>query len=147
VAKVLVVYYSGTGNTKAMAEAVADGAESVIGPGVVVKEAQDATVDDLVGADAIAVGTPDHFSYMNGYVKLLFDKGWLRRKELYGKVWGAFSSGGVDGIKSRESVEWVIDHFKVKKIVPGVSIAGKPGPDQLAACKSMGVALARALSQ
>jgi len=146
-AKILVVYYSGTGNTRAMAEAVAEGAESVIGPGVIVKQAQDTTVDDLVGADAIAIGTPDHFSYMNGYIKLLFDKGWLRRKELYGKAWGVFSSGGVDGVKSRESVEWVIDHFKVKKIVPGVSVAGKPGSDQLEKCKIMGVALAQALSQ
>lgn len=146
-ARVLVVYYSGTGNTKAMAEAVAEGAESVIGPGVVIKQAQETTVDDLVAADAIAVGTPDHFSYMNGYIKLLFDKGWLRRKELYGKVWGAFSSGGVDGIKSRESVEWVADHFKVKKIVPGVSIAGKPGPEHLERCRAMGVALAQALGQ
>lgn len=146
-ARILVVYYTDTGNTKAMAEAVAEGAESVIGPGVVVKQAQDTTVDDLVSADAIAIGTPDHFSYMNGYIKLLFDKGWLRRKELYGKVWGAFSSGGVDGVKSRESVEWVVDHFKVKKIVPGVSIAGKPGPDQLAKCNNMGVVLAQALSQ
>jgi NAD(P)H dehydrogenase (quinone) len=146
-AKVMIIYYSGTGNTKSMAEAVAEGAESVIGPGVIVKAAQDASVDDMVSADAIAIGTPDHFSYMNGYLKLLFDKGWLRRKELYGKVWAAFSSGGVDGVKSRESIEWVADHFKVKKIITGVSCAGKPTPEILDGCRKMGVSMVQALSQ
>ncbi len=146
-AKILVVYYSGTGNTKIMAEAVAEGAESIVGPEVQTKRAEDTTVDDFAAAQAIAVGTPDHFSYMDGTLKVLFDRAWLRRKEVYGKAWGAFSTGGIDGIKSRESIEWVADHFKPKKICKGVSAVNKPGPEQLEACKNLGVELAKTLSQ
>ncbi len=147
VAKILVVYYSEKGNTKAMAEAVAEGAETVVGPEVQIKRTQDTTVADLIDAQGIAFGTPDHFSYMDGTLKVLFDRAWLQRKQLYGKVWAAFSSGGIDGIKSRESIEWCADHFKPKKICQGVSIAGKPGPEQLEACKKSGIALAEALRQ
>jgi len=147
-ARVLVIYHSRGGNTKAMAEAIAEGAEEVVGPEVMVKEAMATSVDDMVAAQAIAIGSPDHFSYMNGHVKVLFDDGWLRRKELYGKIWTAFSSGGVDGVKSRESIEWVIayaDHFKPKKMVKGISAKGAPGPEQLTACKQIGKELAESL--
>ena len=53
-ANILVVYYSGTGNTRAMAEAVVEGANQVAGVGVIMKEAEQTSVNDLVNADALA---------------------------------------------------------------------------------------------
>ena len=146
-AKILVVYYSETGNTKSMAEAVADGAETVVGPEVELKRAQDTKVEDLIATQVIAFGTPNHFYYMDGTLKVLFDRAWLQRKQLYGKVWAAFCSSGADDHKPQESVESCAEHFKPKKICEGVSIIGKPGPEQLEACKKLGIALAEALSQ
>ncbi len=81
-AKVLVVYYSGTGNTRAMAEAVAEGAKEVAGVEVILKEAEQASVNDLVTVDAVAFGSPTYFSYMAGVLKALFDKAWLSRSEI-----------------------------------------------------------------
>lgn len=81
-AKVLVVYHSGTGNTRTMAEAVAEGAKEVVGVEIILKEAEEASVNDLVAADAIAFGSPTYFSYMAGVLKALFDKAWLARSEI-----------------------------------------------------------------
>jgi NAD(P)H dehydrogenase (quinone) len=79
--RALVVYYSGTGNTRAMAQAVAEGAKTVADVEVILKEAEQASVNDLVDADAIAFGSPTYFSYMAGVLKTLFDKAWLSRSE------------------------------------------------------------------
>lgn len=52
-----VVYWSGTGNTRAMAEAVAEGARSA-GAEVELAEAGSARVESVLAADAAALGCP-----------------------------------------------------------------------------------------
>jgi len=60
-AKILIVYHSQTGKTEKMAHAVADGAKSIEGVEVILKKAADATLDDLLIADGLALGTPENF--------------------------------------------------------------------------------------
>ena len=57
-ANVLVVYYSATGHTRAMAEAVAKGARSAEGVAVKLLSVSEAKVDDVLAADAVIVGSP-----------------------------------------------------------------------------------------
>lgn len=57
-ANVLVVYYSAKGHTKAMAEAVAKGSQTVEGAAVKLLSIADAKVDDVLAADAVIVGSP-----------------------------------------------------------------------------------------
>ncbi|MFZ2394768.1 MAG: flavodoxin domain-containing protein, partial [Smithella sp.] len=73
-AKILIVYHSQTGKTQKMAQAVAEGAKSIEGVEVILKKAADATVEDLLTADGLAVGTPENFGYMSGMVKDFFDR-------------------------------------------------------------------------
>lgn len=54
--KVSVIYWSGTGNTKAMAEAVAEGANN--GTEVKLISVEDASIDDVKNADCVALGCP-----------------------------------------------------------------------------------------
>ena len=60
-AKVLVVYCSLSGNTKAAAEAVAAGAREA-GARVAVKTGAEAVPEDLTACDAVALGSYDSFS-------------------------------------------------------------------------------------
>ena len=55
--KVEVIYWSGTGNTEIMAEAVGEGIESR-GVTVSLKEVADATLNDVREADAVVLGSP-----------------------------------------------------------------------------------------
>ena len=55
--KIAVVYWSGTGNTQAMAEAVAEGA-SQAGAEVTVFEAVDFSLEQMGAFDAVAFGCP-----------------------------------------------------------------------------------------
>ena len=55
--KTAVVYWSGTGNTEAMANAIAEGAESA-GAEVDVKQVSEITVDQALEYDKLALGCP-----------------------------------------------------------------------------------------
>jgi len=97
--KVLVAYHSLTGNTERMAEAVVEGAKSVVGTEVVLKRVGQITADELFSADAIIVGSPVYWSNMSGEVKTFFDN-WQFKFGVYpefkmkDKIGAAFATGG-----------------------------------------------------
>ncbi len=55
--KTAIIYWSGTGNTAAMAEAIADGAKSV-NPDTALFGVSDITADDAAAYDDLALGCP-----------------------------------------------------------------------------------------
>jgi NAD(P)H dehydrogenase (quinone) len=97
--KVLVAYHSLTGNTERMAEAVAEGAKSVVGTDVMLKRVGQVTADELFSADAVIVGSPVYWSNMSGEVKTFFDNwqfkfGVFPEFKMKDKIGAAFSTGG-----------------------------------------------------
>jgi NAD(P)H dehydrogenase (quinone) len=97
--KVLVAYHSMTGNTERMAEAVAEGAKSVVGTDVMLKRVGQVTADELFSADAVIVGSPVYWSNMSGEVKTFFDNwqfkfGVFPEFKMKDKIGAAFSTGG-----------------------------------------------------
>ena len=52
-----IIYWSGTGNTKSMAEQIKEGAVSA-GATVAIKEVSEADVNDIEGYDVVALGCP-----------------------------------------------------------------------------------------
>ncbi|MGA2671256.1 MAG: flavodoxin domain-containing protein [Dehalococcoidia bacterium] len=143
-AKVLVVYHSGTGNTKAMAQAVAEGVKEVPGVEVVLKETDQVSISDLVNADALAFGSPTYFSYMAGAVKAIFDKAYLSRSQLKGKPFAAFASGGGGEVKSVQSIESVADSCGLRRACEGVAVGGMPTESDNQDCRKLGATLAKA---
>ena len=55
--KVSIIYWSCGGNIEALANVMADGAREQ-GADVIVKHVTDATIEDVLGADSIAFGSP-----------------------------------------------------------------------------------------
>ena len=96
-AKVLVVYYSQSGNTERLAKVVAEGARRVDGVSVTLKAVADVTREDLVEADGLVLGSPTYYANIAGPMKSFIDD-WAFRYGVYlgGKVGGAFSTGGGD---------------------------------------------------
>ncbi len=83
---VVVVYFSGTGNTKKMAEFVAEGAKAAGKHEVKLAEVSELNLAELVAADACAFGSPDYFTYMAGEMKTFFDRALSQAEKLKGKV-------------------------------------------------------------
>jgi NAD(P)H dehydrogenase (quinone) len=90
-AKILVIYYSRTGNTKKMAELIAEGIirESV---SVDVRDVKDVRPADLTGYEGILIGSPTYYGSMAAEVKKLLDDSVQYHGKLDGKVGAAFSS-------------------------------------------------------
>lgn len=95
--KGLVVYDSKTGNTEKMAMAISQGMEQG-GLKVKVKKTENASLSDLIDADAIVLGSPVYFSNMSGKMKELIDKTIeIYPDKLKNKVGAAFTSCGSQG--------------------------------------------------
>jgi len=143
---VLVVYHSQGGNTRAAAEAVARGAESVEGVKAVLKEGLKATQEDLLSCDALAVGTPDYFSYMAGGLKDFFDRVFYPTQgQVTDKPCGIFVTHGGGG-KAVESVKSVCGSFKFKVIADPVLVKNAPDGEAKEALAALGKSLAKAVT-
>lgn len=95
-AKVIIVYYSATGNTQKMAEFVAQGVrkEKVE---VVVKKVEETKPTDLLNYEGIIIGSPTYYGGACAPIRDLIDKSVKFHGRLQGKVGGAFTSSGCIG--------------------------------------------------
>ena len=95
-AKVLIVYATGYGSTGKMAQAAAQGVDGVEGAQAVLKKADEATMQDMLEADAVMLGTPVHMGSMDWQLKKFIDEqcsqAWMK-DSLVGKVGAVFASG------------------------------------------------------
>ena len=138
--KVAVVYWSSTGNTETMANAVAEGAKAA-GAEVCIMEASAFSAAQVDGYDAIAFGCPamgdevleeDEFEPM-------FE---ACESKLAGKAVGLFGSyGWGDGQWMRDWEERCKDKDMVLK-VDGVICMDEPDEDGLEECRNLGKVLA-----
>jgi len=141
--KVLVVYCSMSGNTKAAAEAIAEGARTA-GARVTLKKGADAQPKDLLECDAVALGSYDAFSYMGGGLKDFLDRAFYPTQgQVTDKPYAAFLTHGGGG-KAIESIESIAQSFKFKKAVKPVLVKGKPEGQAIVDLKALGAKLAAA---
>lgn len=80
VKRLLVVHHSPTRGVQSLTDAVVAGAQddSIEGVEVVVRNALEATADDVLAADGILLGTSANFGYMSGALKHFFDSTFLQ---------------------------------------------------------------------
>ena len=141
-AKVLVVYASLSGNTKAAAEAVAEGARAA-GAEVALKTAEEAQRQDLLECDAVALGCYDVFDCMAGDLQRFLEQAGERGKEaVAGKPYGAFLTYGETG-KAITSIEFMAEMLKFKSAAPPVRVKGFPDERAKADLKALGSQLAK----
>lgn len=92
--QVLVLYYSKGGNTRKLAEAIAEGVDSADGVDALLKSTKEATQDDFLNADGVIAGSPVYFGVMAADLKRVFDDFIGTRKKMEGKVGAAFATSG-----------------------------------------------------
>jgi NAD(P)H dehydrogenase (quinone) len=143
---ILVIYTSMSGNTEALARAIAKGA-SGSGNGnvnVTVKRATDVERRDIEGASALAFGSPTYYSYMSGEMKMLFDKALPYRDVFQDKPAIAFATGEGGQLKCIQSIEEILEFFGVKFVQrsdilsAGLAIQGRPDDGALVQAKAVG---------
>jgi NAD(P)H dehydrogenase (quinone) len=149
--RVLVTYFSATGNTKRMAEAVAEGVRSVEGVECVLKPVGHVSNDDWLAADGIIVGSPTYFGQMAAKVKRMFDITEKVYGQLEGKVGAAFTTSGGAGCGHELTNMSIITAMLVSGMVVQGTTKGphfgpfaieEPGEKDLQRARELGVRVA-----
>jgi len=126
--KILVGYYSRTGNTKTMAEEIAAGAHEA-GAQADVLAVESLTPDALLPYKAIVLGSPDYYGGMAAPLKKLLDDSVKVHGQLAGKIGGAFASSANIGGGNETTILSIIQALLVHgMIVPGVAAGDHYGP-------------------
>ncbi|MFQ6106799.1 MAG: flavodoxin family protein [Thermoplasmata archaeon] len=114
--RALVLYDSQYGNTKMVAETIAEGIETK-GMQADVRHMKEVDPMDVPGYDVIAIGTPNHLGGPTGRAKKLVKS--LKAKDLERKTFGFFDTclKGEEGKATRKLAN------KLRDIAPGVMIA------------------------
>ena len=143
-----MVFHSQTGGTARMAERVVRGASDPDVSDIDVRclRATAAGPRDVLGADAIVLGTPENFGYMSGGLKDFFDRTFY---PLQGRVEGLpcaiFVKGGNDGTGALSSVRRIIKGYPFREVQPPIVCGGDLDEMVLQRCEELGAMMAAGL--
>jgi NAD(P)H dehydrogenase (quinone) len=119
---VLVLYYSKGGNTRKLAEAIAEGVGQIDGVETVLRHTREVTKDDFVAADGLIVGSPVYFGTMAAQLKQVLDEFVGVRKKMENKVGAAFSTAGDASGGKETTIMSIIQAL----LIYGMIIVGDP---------------------
>lgn len=136
------------GRTEKLRVAVNDGIrEAATDLEVRERRALDAGADDLLWANAVILGTPEHFGYMSGALKDFFDRTFYPcENRTAGLPWGLFISAGNDGTGTRTAVERIVAGYRWKSVIEPIIVVGEPDAAALDRCRELGATLAAGLA-
>jgi flavodoxin I len=140
--KVLVLYYSRTGNTERMAKAVAEGASN---PNLQVELNFHVDPQELSSFDAIIIGSPTYHHEMPMDFKNLFEEAAVQGVNLKGKIGAAFGSFGWSGEAPKLILEIMKNKFQMQVDEAPLLANYAPNEKMLGACKDLGKRIAEKL--
>jgi len=141
--KVVVVYLSTSGNTKAMADAIAEGIESR-NVEAQVMNFHEARIEEIKSADAVAIGSSTFYYKMLPPMEKFIDS--LSKANVEGKIGAAFGSYGWSG-EAPVMIAEKMRELGIKVIDPVLRIQYQPTDKDLEECKQLGKDLAKKLKK
>jgi len=122
--KILIVYYSKTGHTEKMADAVEEAIKQE-GVEAVKKKIEDTQVDELLNFDGIIIGSPCYYGTMAYPIKKLIDESVKFHGKLAGKAGAAFSSSANIGGGNETVILSILEAL----LIHGMIVQGEPKGD------------------
>ncbi len=142
-AKLVIIYGTGFGNTGIMAKAIEEGAKNE-GVDIIIKKVEEASVSDVEKADAIAIGSPTYKGAgMPTVIKYVES---LSKLPLKGKVGAAFGSYGWSG-EAANVISRMLKSYGMDVIDPDLRIKRMPEDEGLEMCMELGKLLAKKIKQ
>jgi len=141
--KILILYYSRTGNTEKMAKAVEEGVRTI--QGVEVELNYYITPETLGNFDAIIVGAPTYHHDMIIGMKDLFEEAAVKGVNLKGKIGAAFGSYGWSGEAPKLVLEIMKNKFEMQVTEPPLLIKYTSDQNGLEKCRDLGRKIAERL--
>ncbi|MGZ4438271.1 MAG: flavodoxin family protein [Nocardioidaceae bacterium] len=161
-ARLLVVHHTPTPTVGRIADAAVAGAhdDAIEGVEVVVRQALEATAEDVLAADGYLLGTPANFGYMSGALKHFFDTVFLRvggaladdgsgtggAGATTGRPFGLWVHGRYDTTGAERSVLAITGALGWRQAVAVLAVMGDPDEEHLEAAYDLGGSIAALLS-
>ena len=139
--KVSIIYWSEYGNVELLANKIAAGAEKA-GAEVLIKRVQDAKVEDVTSADAVAFGSP---SMDNNRVEQLSMEPFLKEFKLLpnnNKPAVLFGSFGWDNGEFMEGFKKTVTEYNFN-VVGEITVKETPNQEELNKAEKLGELLAK----
>ena len=106
-----------------------------------------AGIDDLLWANGLLIGTPEHFGYMSGAVKDFMDRTFYPAEgKVAGLPYAVYVSAGNDGTGAVNSIERIALGYQWKRIAMPLIVRGEPSSTDLEKCRELGQTMAAGLS-
>ena len=141
--KVLVLYYSRTGNTEKMANTIAQSIQASSNVDVELSFHTDA--ESLSSYDALIVGSPTYHHDMPADFKNLFEDAAVKGINLKGKLAVAFGSYGWSGEAPKMILEILKNKFEMQVLEPPLLARYTPDQNSLNSCKELGIKISESL--
>jgi len=141
--RILVLYYSRTGNTERMANNIAQGAR--ISDNISVELSYHIEPQELGGYDVIVVGAPTYHHDMPIDFKNLFEEAAVQGINLKGKIGVAFGSYGWSGEAPKLVLEIMKNRFQMQVTEQPLLSNYAPNEKTIASCKELGKRIAENL--
>lgn len=147
--KVLIVYYSRTGNTERMANIIAEAIKEN-NVDVECKKVENTDLKELLDVDGIVIGSPTYYGTMAAEIKKFIDNSVTYHGKLEGKVGGAFSSAAITGHET--TVMSILEALLIHGMIIqgdsggqhyGATTVGKPDENEAKRCQRFGQRIAK----
>ena len=98
-----------------------------------------AGAEDLLWAQGLLIGTPEHFGYMSGAIKDFMDRTFYAVEgRVAGLPYALFVSAGNDGSGAVSSIERIALGYQWKCVAQPIIVRGEPAPADLERCRDLG---------
>ena len=156
-AQLLIIYHSRTGGSRQVAKAAAQAARNETD--TVLKQAEDATPEDLLAADGYLFCAPENLAALSGQMKEFFDRCYypvLGRIE--GRPYAQMICAGSDGQNAARQLARIATGWRLKEVQPPLILcthAQTPedilaekaiAEEQLEPCRELGQAMGAGLA-
>jgi NAD(P)H dehydrogenase (quinone) len=144
--KLIIAYYSRTGNTKKIAESISEGAKTVNGVNVVLQNVESIDPKEAVEADGFVLGSPSYFSIMSGPMLSLLTEFYLLKDKLANKPMAAFATGMGNQVNTAENIECILKSYN-PELIPGIVTSTEISETDLQLAKKLGEKLAKTITK
>lgn len=148
-ATLLIVHHSPTPAVRRIADAVLAGAhnDEIEGVEIVERQALEATVEDVLAADAYLLGTTANFGYVSGALKHFFDTTFNATHELTAKrPFSYWIHGGYDTTGAENAMKSITTGYGWRLRAEPLVFTGEVDADHLERAEELGATVAATVS-
>jgi len=136
----LIIHHSMTGGTEQMARAALAGAQEEAAVATTLLPAEDATTDDVLGADGYIFATPENLAAMSGRMKDFFDRTYYGALErINARPYAMLICAGSDGTNAVRQIDRICTGWRLKRVADPVIVCTRAQtPEAILAPKAIG---------